>query len=80
MKFSAYVDVSFINSLYSFGSILYNCTYSYMFCTLMSNFVNYVFLLLCLCVPFVMFMYSYFYVCSVLGIPFHSAVLFIVCL
>jgi hypothetical protein len=37
------------------------------------NFVNYVFLLLCL------FMNSYFNVCSVLGILFHCVVLFIVC-
>jgi hypothetical protein len=31
-------------------------------CTLLFNFVNYVFLLLCLCILIVMFMYSYCYV------------------
>jgi len=43
------------------------------------NFVNYVFLLLFLRILIVMFMYSYCYVCSVLGIPFHCVVLCTVC-
>jgi len=39
--------------------------------------VNYIFLLLCILT--VMFIYSYGYVSSVLGILFHSVILCIVC-
>jgi len=50
-----------------------------MFCTLLLNFVNYVFLLLHLYILIVdMFMYFYCYVCSVLCILFHCVVLCIV--
>ena len=35
----------------------------------------YIFLLLCLYILIVMFIYSYCYVCSILGILFHSVVL-----
>jgi hypothetical protein len=52
---------------HSFGSILYHFMYGCMFCMLMFNFVQ------------VSLMYSYCYVCSVLGILFHCVVLCIVC-
>jgi hypothetical protein len=56
------------------------------FCTLLFNFVYYVFLcyvyvflLLCLCILIFMFMYPYCYVLSVLVIVFHCFVLCTVC-
>jgi len=51
---------------YSSGSNLYHCIIGCIFCMLLFNFVNYIFLLLYILI--VMFMYSYCYVCSLLGI------------
>ena len=59
------MDVSFITFFsYYFGSILYHCIYGRMVCMCLFNFVNYVFVMLCilivmLCIITVMVMYSY---------------------
>jgi len=53
MKDSELVFIGLTLLSYSFGSILYHCIYDCMFCTLLYNFVNYVFF-------FCFVMYSYF--------------------
>ena len=73
MKFSAYTAVSFITFFHIILGLFCVIVNMVVFCMLLSNFVNYVFLLLCILI--VMFMYSYCYVCSVLGILFHCVVL-----
>ena len=78
MKFAAYMAF-FVDRILSdsFDSILYHFMYGCMFCMLLFSFVNYVFLLLCILI--VMFMHSYCYVCTVVGILFHCVVLCTVC-
>jgi len=69
-KFASYMAVTFITFFHILGSVLYHFIYGCMFCML----------LFCkLCILFVIFMYSYRYVRSVLGILFHCIVLCIVC-
>jgi len=76
----AYMAVSFITFFsYPFGSIFYHCIYGYMVCTLLLNFGNYLFLLLCLCIIIALRILIVINVCSVLGMLFHCVVLCIVC-
>ena len=68
MKFAAYMVFFCYHSLScSFGSIFYHCIYGCMFCMLLFNFVNYVFLLLCFYVFLLLCMFCFVY--SVFIVP-----------
>ena len=59
MKFATYTTFSF-NTFFDIFLVpfFYRCIYGCKFCTLLFNFVNSAFLLLCACILIVTFMYS----------------------
>jgi len=63
------------HSLYSFGPIFYHCTYGSVFCGLLFDFENYVFLLLSLCILIIM--YVLFCIFCFHRANWHSSAIFI---
>jgi len=55
MNFAVYMTFTFIIFLHVLLVLFYHCIYGCMFCTLLFNFVSYVFLLLRLCIIIVMY-------------------------
>ena len=55
MNFAVFMAFSLIIFLHVILVPFYHCMCGYMFCTLLFNFVSYIFLLICLCILIVMY-------------------------